>query len=87
MNRCNEVKGYQKNVHITSAIMQTQKTTTRRENIRVSEYNQFLRKCSEMSGNKGSEGCNGSQETSLYFHSKHGCAATSGCCAGIRAGG
>jgi hypothetical protein len=26
MNWCNEVKGYQENVHITAAIMQTQKT-------------------------------------------------------------
>lgn len=81
MNCCNEVQGYQKNVRIRATIMQTQKKPLREE--KISEYDPFLRKCSEMSGDKGSEGCSSGQETRLYFRSKDGCATSSGGCAGI----
>lgn len=57
------------------------KKTLREE--KISEYNPFLRKNSEMSGDESSEGCNSGQETRLHFHSKDGCTTTSRGCAGI----
>lgn len=81
MNCFNEVQGYQENVHIIATIMQTQKKPLREE--KISEYDPFLRKCSEMSGDKGCEGCSGGQDTRLNFHSKDSCATTSGGCAGV----
>lgn len=50
---------------------------------KISEYDPFLRKCSEMSGDKGCEGCSNGQDTRLYFHSEDGCATTGGGGAGV----